>query len=91
MNSDEIEKFLAGRKAAGRVIDIENCNVVTLHVDVLDPYGIYGEPAQCLGSFTFVASAESGGWVLEEDLPDDKYRALQARAARGDFMDVFPF
>jgi hypothetical protein len=88
------EAFLANRKAAGRLIDPETCDIGEWCVDLADPYGVNRPPpAECIGRITFVASAESGGWVLVEDLPDDKQRALHARIERGDVepMDDWPF
>jgi hypothetical protein len=87
MREDRIarEEFLANRKAAGRMIDVETCDIDEWYVDLADPYGISRPPAaECIGRVLFVASAESDGWVLLEDLPDDKRRALHARIERGD-------
>lgn len=76
------EEFLAGRKAAGHLIDVETCDIAKISVDVADPYGIYGGPTECIGRLLFVASVVSGGWILTEDLPDDRYRALEVRIDR---------
>ena len=86
MNEDQVtkEEFLANRKAAGRVIDPETCDIAQWYVDLADPYGVSSPPpAECIGRVTFVASAESDGWVLVEDLPEDKARALHDRIERG--------
>lgn len=34
------DELLAGRKAAGRLIDIETCHIAGFYVDIADPYGI---------------------------------------------------
>jgi hypothetical protein len=78
------EDFRANRKAAGREIDVETCDVTAWYVDLDDPYGLNRPPSGCIAKTIFVASAESGGWVLEDDLPKDKWRALRDRIERGD-------
>ena len=35
------EEFLASRKAAGRVIDVETCEIWSAPCQILDPYGVY--------------------------------------------------
>ena len=77
------EEFLAGRIAAGRVINIETCKIFKNAVNVADPYGIYGdEVPHCIGRLLFVASNDSDGIVFIGDLPDDKVHALHARIDR---------
>jgi hypothetical protein len=98
MSEDGMTKveFLANRKAAGQVIDVETCEVAIWSAQTLDPYGV--EPdllpeERQIGSCCFVRSAESDGWVCQYDLPQDKVRALYARIERGDVepMDDLPF
>jgi hypothetical protein len=88
------QEFLASRKAAGQAMDVDTCDVIECYVDLADPYGVNrAPPAECIGKVRFVASAESDGWVLVGDLPEDKRRALNARIERGDVKpeDDFPF
>jgi hypothetical protein len=86
------KEYYANRIAAGRLIDVETCEIAKLTVDLADPYGMDpADPAECIGRLLFVASAESEGWVLVEDLPEDNRRALHARIERGDVEDDFPF
>jgi hypothetical protein len=98
MNEDRMtkEEFLANRKAAGQVIDPETCEVAIWSAQTLDPYGV--EPdllpeERQIGSYYFVRSAESDGWVCQYDLPEDKVRALYDRIERGDVdpMGDIPF
>ena len=87
MREDRItkEEVMASCIAAGQAIDVETCDVAKIAVDVADPYGLDRPPSlQCIGRRLFVASAESDGWVLVEDLPEDKRRALRERIERGD-------
>jgi hypothetical protein len=82
------EDFLASRKAAGLLIDVETCRIWWEHRDMADPYGVdpdsYGvDPDHgCIGRVTFVGSLESDGPVCDSDLPEDKLRALDARIKR---------
>ena len=85
MNEDRMtaEEFLADRKAAGRLIDVETCRVWWEHCDITDPYGVGPKTDDyCVGRVTFVGSLESDGPVGDFDLPEDKQRALDARIAR---------
>jgi hypothetical protein len=85
------KEFLASRKAAGRVIDVETCKIGKLAVNVADPYGVYrGEVDACIGNLLFVASLASDGWVLAYDLPEDKRRALDARIDRANQTPTTP-
>jgi hypothetical protein len=83
----EFEQWLETRKAAGRAIDIEACEYVTIHGDD-DSYGYFGrkfpetwEERQAWVT-VYVRSPESRGWIAQEDLPDEKYKALFARRER---------
>jgi hypothetical protein len=95
MSEDRMTKdeFLANRKAAGRVIDVETCDIAEWYADLADPYGVDRPPPECIGRIRFVASAESDGWVFVEDLPEHKRRALHDRIKRGDGEpnDDWPF
>ena len=88
MNEDRKmkEEFLANRKAAGRVIDVETCEIAQWWVQIMDPYGVepdLPDEMQCVGRTTFVRSAESDGWVSVYDLPENEARALYGRIERG--------
>ena len=85
MNENRMkEEFLTSRKAAGRVIDVETCEIWWLHRNVVDPYGVDSDsdPEYCVGRVYFVRSAESDGPVCLYDLPDEKVRALRNRIDR---------
>jgi hypothetical protein len=88
MTSDELRQWLASREQAGRVIDIESCELGWWYVQVLDPYGIrealgeLSDDEYCVGRDHFVRSPESNGWVWEGDLPADKAKAMFARIER---------
>ena len=87
LSDDELRQWLASRKDAGQVIDIESCELDWWYAKMLDPYGIYealGEelPDDCLGRERFVRSPESNGWISEGDLPKEKLKALRERIKR---------
>jgi hypothetical protein len=78
-------ELLASRKAAGLVIDVENCKVWCTHCNISDPYGVDPDPdLGRIGKVIFVRSAESDGPVCDADLPEDKYRALCDRIKRAE-------
>jgi hypothetical protein len=97
MTEDRIttEAFLASRKAAGQVIDIEICEIGLWSAYTLDPYGVEHLPdeARTIGLCYFVRSAESDGWVCQCDLPENGVRALYERIERGEVepMGDIPF
>jgi len=81
------DAYVANRKEAGRVIDIETCEIVCMHANYFDPYGTYpfdDDPPddlseQCRDHFVkcwFVRSEESDGWIFELDLPPEKQQAI---------------
>src|SRR5262249_41387439 len=90
LSDDELRQWLASRKEAGRLIDVETCETGGWYVNELDEYGIreqLGElPEELIGAsinrWSFVRSAESNGWVSIADLPKEKARALHERANR---------
>lgn len=64
------EEFLANRKAAGRVIDVETCDIAEWWVPTMDPYGVepdLPDEMRQIGRLTFVQSAESDGPVCQYD------------------------
>ena len=82
------------KEKAGRMIDVETCEIEWCFAQTLDPYGIEPDLPDDLwqvGRSYFVRSAESDGWVCAYDLPEDKRRALYARIKRGDVGDGIPF
>jgi hypothetical protein len=85
------EEFLASRFAAGQVIDVERCEINWWWAKIVDPCGVDPNSDPCVGRVIFVRSAESGGWVCDKDLPEDKWAALDARIKRGDLHDDWPF
>jgi hypothetical protein len=46
MQEDELQRWLASRKEAGRVIDIETCELDLRYVQTMDPYGVRDLPPQ---------------------------------------------
>ena len=87
------EEFLATRRAAGRMIDPETCEIWDEYCQILDPYGVDPPPDECccIGRLIFVRSSERNGPVCQYDLPDDTYLAVCARISRGDVRDELPF
>jgi hypothetical protein len=91
MTPEQLREWVASRKEAGQLIDIETCEIGCWFADANgDHYGIIRE---MLGDhphledgytdkFNFVRSSESGGWICEGDLPRDKGRALYDRIQR---------
>ena len=90
MTDDELRQWLASREEAGRMIDIETCEMGFWYANANgDPYEIrdmLGEEAHLekgySDKFNWVRSAESRGWVNEGDLPLDKSKAMYARIRR---------
>ena len=82
----ELRRWLAGRKDAGRLIDIETCEILKTGACDDDPYGIremLGEnPYDQRGSNLFLRSPDSDGWIWEGHLPSEKHEALYARLKR---------
>jgi hypothetical protein len=83
--------YRANRKAAGRVIDVETCKVIRCYCNYFDPYHTYpwdddppdDEISQSqrgyVGKHWFVRSDESDGWIAANDLPEEKWQALERR------------
>ena len=75
----KVERWLAGRKEAGRKIDPETAEIVCVFAQTLDPYGVYPKIPEGywqVGRECFVRSPGSKGWVLWDDLPAATRRAL---------------
>lgn len=80
----ELQQWLAGRKEAGRTIDVAICEIAWKWGQVLDPYEVHEltpEEYQA-GRLIFVRSPESSGWVSLYDLPEESARALHQRIDR---------
>jgi len=84
------DAYVAKRKEAGRVIDIETCEIALWNCNDVDPYGTFPFDEyphdDLLEQFRdgwskcwFVRSEESDGWIIEDDLPPEKQKAMHAR------------
>ena len=86
MTAEERQQWLASRKEAGLKINIETCELGRWPANDCDPYGIKvdlnKEIYVQIGTNRFVRSAESRGWVCEDDLPLDKCKAMYDRIHR---------
>jgi hypothetical protein len=88
------QAYVANRKEAGRVIDIETCKYTMRHANYFDPYHTYpwdDDPPddyiskQCrdyISECWFVRSDTSDGWIELHDLPEEKQQALSRRVER---------
>jgi hypothetical protein len=84
------EAYVANRKEAGRVIDIETCEYTRCYANPFDPYLTDpwddvppdDELRCCNDKCWFVWSKESDGWIAADDLPEEKWQALQRRNER---------
>jgi hypothetical protein len=77
-----LHQWVASREEAGRVIDVQNCELGHWYAYDADPYGVnpeLPEEMQQIGTNRFVRSAESNGWVWEGDLSPEKVRAMYHR------------
>jgi hypothetical protein len=90
MTPEQLRKWLASRKEAGKLIDIETCEIGCWYADAnRDEYGIremLGERGDSedgyIDKFNFVRSPDSDGWVCEGDLPPAKGKAMYDRIYR---------
>jgi hypothetical protein len=81
---EQLRQWVASRKEAGRMVDIQTCEIGEWYSDDLDPYGV--EPTKRsgqTGKWLFVRSTVTNGWVSEGDLPKEKAKALYARLDAG--------
>jgi hypothetical protein len=81
----QFEAWLANRKEAGRVIDIETCELGRWHAYDCDPYGarpVLADEMKQMGTNCYVRSPISNGWISEGDLPIEKVRAINDRIRR---------
>ena len=81
---EEQKAYVANRREAGRVIDIETCEVACWDTDYFDPYGIYpGDDGPTEIELRYWARSEdSDGWIVEHDLPPEKQQALPRQYKR---------
>jgi hypothetical protein len=84
MTQEEFAAWVASRKDAGAAIDIETAELNGLWVPQSDPYAEWAPARECqdnedIKPHYFVRGPDSGGWVWQGDLPDDKRAAMQAR------------
>jgi hypothetical protein len=85
MTPEQIAHWVASRKKAGRVIDIETCELGGWYAYDCDPYGVrvdLPEEMQQVGTNRYVRSPDSSGWIHEGDLPIEKFRAMYDRIDR---------
>lgn len=84
MTEDELQRWVADRKEAGRIIDIETCELGSWKAYDCDPYGVRDLPPEMrqVGTNRFVRSPASNGWINEGDLPAEKVRAMYDRIDR---------
>jgi hypothetical protein len=75
MKADELQRWVASRKEAGRVIDIETCELGRWRAHDCDVYGVRDLPPemQQIGTNRYVRSPTSNGWINEGDLPVEKF------------------
>lgn len=80
MTFDDVEAFLAERKAEALRIDPAICEGACWSVPVMDPYGLLDLPEEdrCIGCDVFVRNPNRP-WVWFGDLPDGVLEAAQAR------------
>jgi hypothetical protein len=67
MTKEEVQRFLADRKEAGKKIDLENCEVFGGHGNWFDPYNVRESSEFSYGKHLFVRSPKSDGWVHERE------------------------
>ena len=89
----QFDAWLASRREAGRVIDIETCEIGRWQAYECDPYGarsILPAEMKQIGTNRFVRSPTSNGWINEGDLPLEKIRALHERIRRRSY-GIYPW
>jgi hypothetical protein len=73
------EYLNALRKAVGQLIDAETAEVNWSHVELIDPYGDYGElppHLQCTGRARFARAPGTDVWIESGDLPEATHERL---------------
>ena len=80
LTMDELKEWVASRRAAGRAINVETCEVKFWPSNFTDPYDINAYKAQDVRQIHyFVRDGESCGWIHLDELPHEKIKALKAR------------
>jgi hypothetical protein len=84
----DVEAFLADRKAAAKLIDPQNCEVIYFFRKVGDPYCLFDVPDEwsCIGREYFARNLPDGSWACLNDLPSETGAILWKRMGR----PVFP-
>jgi hypothetical protein len=85
MTPKEMQQWVASREEAALKIDIETCELGCWYAYDCDPYGArpdLPEEMKQIGTNRFVRSAESRGWVCEDDLPPATIEAMYERIHR---------
>jgi hypothetical protein len=84
LTREQFDAWLASRKEAGRVIDIETCELGKWAAYDCDVYGALDLPPEMrqIGTNRYVRSPTSNGWINEEDLPIEKFCAMYDRIKR---------
>ena len=78
-DNQTVMNWLESRKELGRQIDPATAKVNWWYVQILDPYGVWGElpeECQCIGRDYFAAAPGSNEWVWFGDLPEATEEAL---------------
>ena len=89
----QFDAWLASRKEAGRVIDIETCELGRWQAYDCDPYGArpsLPDEMKQMGTNRFVRSLTSNGWINEADIPVEKIRAMHERIRRRSY-GIYPW
>ena len=89
----QFDAWLASRTEAGRVIDIETCELGRWQAYDCDPYGaksILPDEMKQMGTNRFVRSPTSNGWINEADLPVEKIHAMHERIRRRSYR-IYPW
>lgn len=77
MTAAAVGAFIAERREAGKLIDVQNCMIAEWSVEALDPYGLLDVGDwSCIGRTSFVRGLPDGDWVLFEDLPEATRKAF---------------
>jgi hypothetical protein len=92
----DLDAWLAIRKREGGRIDPSNVEMLWLHTQIIDPYGVYGEPPpECwgVGRTYFFRNIGSEIWVASTDIPKETMEKLWARIDNSDLTenDDLPF
>jgi hypothetical protein len=85
---EEFEQWYASRKEVARSVDIETAEIEHWYACNADPYGILeakGELPEAMRPFGknwWVRTANTRGWVCEDDLSVEQYKAMCDRLKR---------